>query len=127
MTSEALKRAQAYASTYPQRMYDARGYVVSNAAPCPRRVAGKMCQCYSRGWALGEDGCICRRHYHLFDHAAIWRDRERRYVFTAEPYHVDEDELAAASVDVNALGLVLEVTTESYWFSGTTLLVVRRP
>lgn len=114
--------------SYAARMHAARGYRDSRAAVCPRVVAGKRCLAYTRSWTRGfSEECPCREHSHLFDHAAIWLDGEGRHVFTAEPYHINPEDLARAQVDLTSLGLVLEVTTESYWFSGTTLLVVRRP
>ena len=108
--------------TYTERMCARFGFRESRARICPLVVAGKRC----RAWKYLET-CICSRmRYPIFDHACVWYDA-RGYVFTAEPYDLRDEDIETVRAMLSQLGLILTVTTESFWFQGTTLLLIHRP
>jgi hypothetical protein len=96
------------------------GYRPSRAAVCPLVVLGRRCRI---GMPSGED-CICQRYDRLFDHAAVWIDRDGRKVYTAEPYDVGGDELADALAELHELGLQVYVTGLGRWHPSTFVLKV---
>ena len=109
---------------YTAKMIARFGFRVSRAQVCPRVVAGKRCRV---GWPGGRD-CLCMRYNGsvLLDHARIWRTPRGEAVLTAEPYGLKDRYVAAFRAEIAPLGLELEVTNESYWFVGTTLIIVRQ-
>lgn len=115
------ERTLAHRSTYETRMMARFGYKrESSAPPCPLVVAGKRCASYT-------GSCICQRYYWtLLDHHRLWLTHEGDYVLTAEPYDIEDETLEAFRREIEPFGITLDVTTESLWFSGTTLLVIRR-
>jgi len=104
------------------------GWRPSGAVPCPQRVLGHRC-------LLGRNPlCLCRtlRQFlparsNLLDHGRIWLARPRQYVITAEPYYPQQIDIDSARETLDVCDLRLDVLAESYWFTGTTLLIICRP
>jgi hypothetical protein len=100
-------REQRFKDWYQWRPIHSRGDI------CPRRVAGKQCRHYRH---RGSTDCICNRSYNrLFDHCALWKDENGELLFTTEPYHYYDSDLAALSNDLSELGLEAEVLPRSGW------------
>ena len=89
----------------------------SNARACPRVVAGKRC----RAWSYTGEPCACEG-WRLLDHPRLWRT-PAGHVLTAEPYHVDGEELARFVAVCGELGLRVSLSGESRYFPGATLLL----
>lgn len=102
------------------------GWRPSKARCCPMVAAGK--RCLRDTSAYWRKDCICQRyHYPVLDHPRIWLDKDRRHVFTAEPYHFDGQEFAALVAECAELGLDVHVSgTSPYYPGGTCLIYIRR-
>lgn len=115
---ESRRQEQRYIDTFP-------GWRQIHIPRCPRVVAGRRC--------YAEDGrnvpeCICSRYHHrILDHAQVWRAPEGYRVLTAEPYHIDSNDLDEFRRECRELGLGVELFTYSPYSPGNaTLLVIRR-
>ena len=86
---------------------------------CPRIVAGK--RCHGKGT---EEWCVCFRHRVTLDHPRLWLDKHGRHVFTAEPYRLEFDDLAAVAAEVKQLGLRVRLNGRSPWNPGRTFLIL---
>lgn len=93
----------------------------SKASICPRVVAGKRCVRYYR-----DSGCICERHYKLFDHGRIWLDKNGRHVLTGAPYGATDKELAELDADMRELGLSVSFPNQWLWNPRTLTIMVTR-
>lgn len=97
---------------------EASGLRPSEAAICPRVVAGKRCAAHN-----GDEPCVCQRHHRLLDHGRIWLDAAGRHVLTGEPYSADGEDLADLVADMSGLGLDVSLSGRSRWNPGYTLLI----
>lgn len=95
------------------------GCAPSDAAVCPRVVAGKRCV---RHRQHGLPQCICRHFDWLLDHVRIWHGPDG-HVLTAEPYAAHGRELGAFIAECAGLGLDVMVTGGSEWAPGATFLI----
>ena len=100
------------------RMRDWYGFTAM-AGDCPMRVAGERCHAYR-----SPTPCICETHFHILDHARVWRSGRGDIVLTAEPYGFSGDDFAALERDLDDLGLVAWVSAKSPWYPGRTALIV---
>jgi|GEM_PF-3543974 len=95
----------------------------SNARACPRVVAGKRCRLYAETRYGLEYDCACAGWSHtLLDHRRMWRT-PAGLVLTAEPYHVDGEELARFVAVCEELGLRVTLSGRSPYFPGAALLL----
>lgn len=109
------------ADTEPRytRWADARDLRECDARPCPRVVAGKRCR------ADHDDTCSCVTIHDVLDHARIWyRPRDGGYVLTAEPYHLDADQLWALLGVATTLRLDVAMSGHCLWNPPHGVLVV---
>jgi hypothetical protein len=67
--------------------------------------------------------CVCETHRNILDHGRIWLDADGGHVLTGEPYGTRAEELAVLTADAKDLGLKVEVSDDSPWFPGSTVLV----
>lgn len=74
--------------------------------------------------SLQEHHCICHPYRSLFDHARFWRLPDGRKAVTAEPYHIDEREIALLLESCRSLGFIVERSDDSPWFPGYTKLLI---
>ena len=118
---------------YRDRMIRRFGFTLSRATVCPRVVAGKRCYRWTARARYDSATkthryCPCEAYQPLFDHARIWIDPATgQHILTAEPYGVDQALVRAFRArEGRELGLALVVTRQSYWYKGTTLLLIKR-
>jgi hypothetical protein len=105
-------------------MREWHGFTDESSAPaCPRVVAGKRCKYVN---------CLCQYGggiSNLLDHRGIWLDKNRRHVFTAEPYtsSLDLELLEGFRAEAAHLGLTVRLSARSPWFpTYTTMIIVER-
>lgn len=118
------QRAWGGVEGYRKAMHDWHGLTdESTASECPRVVAGKRCKYVN---------CLCQYGdgiRHLLDHRGIWLDKDRRHVFTAEPYSssLDIETLEGFRRECTELGLSVRLSPLSPWFPlHTTMIIVER-
>lgn len=63
----------------------------------------------------------------LFDHPRVWWDESHRPVLTLEPYCAHGEELAELVRMFNARGLQVDISTESVYWPGHTILIMVLP
>lgn len=108
---------------------ETRGFRDSKAQHCPRVVLGKQCIRYSprRGWGSAAH-CVCetwQQGYGVWDHTRIWLYGDRQYALTLEPYAlIDDPRLQEFREHVEASGFNVEITQDSPWNPGATILIV---
>ncbi len=78
----------------------------TNSYRCPRHVAGL----HSHAWTGRGPRCICEDHEAILDHERLWiLPSGRGQVFTSDPYHIGEDDLATFRANCGELDLVVTV------------------
>lgn len=102
-----------------RRAAELYGLRPSAAAVCPRVVAGKRCIAYRDEWTV----CVCQRHRRALDHGRVWLDANGRHVLTGEPYEITGEDLAGLTADLAELGLRVDLTGQSLWNPGFTVLI----
>jgi hypothetical protein len=102
-----------------------RGYrSLNHRRVCPMLVAGRRCRDRLR------ESCICLRWRSVLDHARMWRvpgagsNGGTGCALTAEPYGVPETDLAGFREELGELGLRAEVSEDSPWNPGKTVLIL---
>lgn len=96
----------------------ARGLTYYGSTNCPDLVAEHPCSKTRL--------CILKRHRSTLDHPRLWTDDTGELVFTAEPYEISGSAIAALVAELTELGLEADITGDSPWLPGSTLLITIR-